>query len=552
MKDATMEHGTAIRARRCAHRVAPLARIACLAAFCILFGVSAARADSATVDGIEWTYSVADGAATIQSGAYTSAIPASTAGAIATPARLGGVPVTSIGSYAFASCSNLVSVAIASGVTNIGDSAFSSCEGLASVQIPDSVAAIGNMAFSSCYGLESIVIPDSVTFLGSYAFVACGLSSATIGKGITRIGEFVFGFCSGLETLDIPDNVTSIGFAFKGCSGLTKVTIGSGVTNIHLTAFSVCPGLKEIIVSGENPAFASEEGVLFDKAKSRLATCPPGKEGVCPVPGSVTVIDEGAFSGCSALTAIEVAPGNGHYSSEDGVLFDKDRKTLVRCPSSKTGSYGIPATVTAILDSAFQSCSGLAAVEIPPAVTNIGYSAFRECSGLESLAIPDSVTAIGDFALYESGLKTLSVPGTWEGTAMLQVAMVPFGCEVIYRSAPEDPVTRTPVPVPYSWLAGHGLGDGTEAGYEAAAAGEAANGRKVWECYGADISPTDAGADFKVKLVLEDGQWVPKPDPEHPGARRYVVEGSPALGEGESWGEVNADSRFFRAKAMLP
>lgn len=87
-------------------------------------------------------------------------------------------------------------------------------------------------------------------------------------------------------------------------------------------------------------------------------------------------------------------PANETYSSTDGVLFDKDRTTLIRCPPGKKGSYAVPAGVTHIEGYAFSDCTGLTEVTIADSVTSIGECAFCNCAGLLSLTIPDSVTRI--------------------------------------------------------------------------------------------------------------------------------------------------------------
>lgn len=50
-------------------------------------------------------------------------------------------------------------------VTSIGEFAFNDCTGLTSVTIPDSVTRIWYGAFCSCTGLKSVTIPDSVRFI---------------------------------------------------------------------------------------------------------------------------------------------------------------------------------------------------------------------------------------------------------------------------------------------------------------------------------------------------------------------------------------------------
>jgi len=359
--------------------------------------------------------------------------------------------VTSIGDYAFAGCSGLTSVTIPNSVISIGDGAFELCSGLTSVTIPKSVTSIGGSAFSGCSALKDIIcqglnpaylkesscfngvnkttcilwVPKSATkdyssaqgwnsfnniieegtvveydvtlqgagqllnVLGvnNFKHVAkltisgqingtdillirsklpllsiLNMEKAVIVSGgvpyytsytttDNQIGDYAFYGCAGLDTVTIPNSVTAIGeFAFYRCSGLTTVTIPNNVTSIGDRAFQECSGLKELLVSGDNTSF------------------------------------------CSV----------------DGVLFSKDKSTLISYPNSRSNSYIIPNSVTSIGAWAFESCSGLDTVTIPTSVTSIGNGAFEFCSGLTSITIPTSITSIGRTAFYAcSGIKSI-------------------------------------------------------------------------------------------------------------------------------------------------
>ena len=161
----------------------------------VLVGAWSGWANSTVVDGRTWSYNISNGKATV-----TEVSPASEG--LTIPSSLGGYPVTGIGNYAFAHCSELTSVTIPEGVTSIGNSAFYGCSGLTSVTIPSSVTDIYGDAFYDCSGLTSVTIPEGVMRIGTYAFNGCsGLASVTIPSSVTSIGYRAFYGCRRLDSL---------------------------------------------------------------------------------------------------------------------------------------------------------------------------------------------------------------------------------------------------------------------------------------------------------------------------------------------------------------
>jgi hypothetical protein len=125
----------------------------------------------------------------------------------------------------------------------------------------------------------------------------------------------------------------------------------------------------------------------------------------------VRSIGRRAFGGCTGLTGITVASGNPSYSSEAGVLFDKNKATILQYPEGKADNrYVIPGSVTSIGESAFFYCNVLTSVTIPEGVKNIGENAFYGCSGLTSVTIPDGVTSIDEYAFDRcTGLTSVTI-----------------------------------------------------------------------------------------------------------------------------------------------
>ena len=269
-----------------------------------------------------------------------------------------------------------------------------------SYTIPVGVTEIEDGAFSGCRGLTSIEIPNSVTHIGHYAFCACeNLISVTIPNGVTNISQAAFSGCKKLTSIIIPNNVISIGdHAFEGCTCLASVSIGSSVKSVGCQAFSRCSLISVIL-----PDSVKNLGHYAFGNCANLVSVTIGS--------SIAKIDEDVFSGCTNFSSIHVDDNNPNYSSKDGVLFDKEKQTLVLCPRKKAGSYSIHSNVTSIGDHAFEECADLMSIEIPNGVTNIGQFAFESCRGLTSIDIPDSVTRIGSGA-FEccNNITSISIP----------------------------------------------------------------------------------------------------------------------------------------------
>jgi hypothetical protein len=241
----------------------------------------------------------------------------------------------------------------------------------------------------------------SVTSIGDHAFYNCiGLTSITIPSSVTTIMYYAFCGCKGLTSITIPSSVNSIGSnAFMSCSGLKNITIPSSVMSIGSDAFMDL--LLLIEVDATNTVYSALDGVLFNKDKTTLICCPAGKSGTYTIPSSVTSVVKSAFCGCSRLTTVTI-PNSVTSIGDQAFIF-----------CSGLTSVAIPSSVKSIANFVFEGCSSLTNVTIPSSVKSIGDWAFYSCTGLASITIPTSVTSIGKYAFYQcTGLTSVTIPNS--------------------------------------------------------------------------------------------------------------------------------------------
>ena len=113
-------------------------------------------------------------------------------------------------------------------------------------------------------------------------------------------------------------------------------------------------------------------------------------------------------------------PPNGTYLCTTGVASSLTpnftiTNGVVSSGTSCAGAVVIPAGVTSIGDSEFQSATALTSITIPASVTSIGTSAFRNATSLTSItfAAGSTLTSIGDGAFYvATSLTSITIPAS--------------------------------------------------------------------------------------------------------------------------------------------
>ena len=397
---------------------------------------------------------------------------------------------------------------------------------LEKVIIQDGVTSVGQCAFYKCTALKEVSLPDSLTEIKSYAFYGCAALKTISIEKVTKLWDNTFTGCDSLENITLAEGLTYVSIGtFSDCKNLKSLTISASVTSFE-DGFYGCTSLESITVADGNTAYSSQDGVLFNKDKTTLIKFPLNKsitgftipdtvtevEGNAfygyqkeeynekgllivgkwivgtkdivgenyeidvndsvthiangifainnlksiSVPKNITSIGIGAFGG-EGLTSISVNEENTAYSSENGILYNKDKTELIQYPIGKTDEEIILADTVKKIGSlafsynqhlkkaeltdveeigdfalaytdvenvtlspslkkigswAFAWCEKLEKADLPEGVEYIGSRSFIQCRVLKSIHIPESVTFVGEYAFNKTYIcDEISVSG---------------------------------------------------------------------------------------------------------------------------------------------
>lgn len=252
--------------------------------------------------------------------------------------------------------------------------------------IGDGFKSTGNHAFKQCKAVSEIVFPATgLEKIGNSSFWLCGktnksLTHVNLPEGLIEIGEQAFEETA-LESIDLPESLTTIGYrAFNACDNIKSVFIPKNVNYIGVTAW-----------------------------------------------GNTN----------SKLTEYVVHPENTKYTSKDGVLYTKDKKTLVSCPVSKPGVYTVPEGVETLAESSF-TCSNTGVI-LPSSLKTIEDEAFSAYNYKRGVVIPEGVTTIGANTFEYAFIDFLSLPSTLSAETYNSLSLQTNNIKTLVINSPEPP-----------------------------------------------------------------------------------------------------------------
>ncbi len=291
--------------------------------------------------------------------------------------------VTKIGSRAFSSVTNIISVRIVYGVTNIGIYAFRNCTNLAELRLPSSITVMGAACFNGCSRLLTVY-------------------SAAITPAFTSSNSSCFD-TSTTRRLLIPwgaDESTYRSVAAFSTSAFPTITLSSAAWDFRLTS-----GANVVISKASSSTSEDHEATII--GFQPMSTNPTSAQGILSLTASRTklsaldryftykAVAPSAFNGNTELTGLTLTNATG--------IEQLGEACAANCPNLV--SANIPSGVVG--KDAFARDSALTSLTLGSRVTRLESMCFYACTSLTGMTIPASVTYVSPY--FIDGCTKLNV-----------------------------------------------------------------------------------------------------------------------------------------------
>ena len=337
--------------------------------------------------------------------------------------------VETLNNYAFYSCRNLkkVNFGTNSALTKINYQVFYNCSALESFTCPASLEAIGQDAFYNCRSLATVTFNDTLKTISYSAFQNCvSLKTVTFPANLEYIDSNSFNGCTSLETVKTGGLKRICNSSFKNCTSLKNVYFGENFERIDNEAFYNTPSLTNFYtipqkyIYIEDHAFDSsgwmskqpdgivyfggitvavkgavKDVVLKDGTQWINDTTFKNTSGIksITIPSSI-ITDKtpnffNIFDKCgNTLEAIYFTEDDTRYTSVDGIVYSKDKQTIIYCPKAKSGTVNIPDETVTINSNAFTNCDNIKVLNFGPNVRSFSeYEMSLNMAGLEAINV---------------------------------------------------------------------------------------------------------------------------------------------------------------------
>lgn len=320
---------------------------------------------------------------------------------------------------------------IQNNITHIEPEAFKNCSNLNHIDLPDSLQSIGSNAFlgTSFYDNPANWDEDGVLYIENCLIAAnpnvFSAESYTVKPGTRLIADCAFAGCRSLKKISFPNSIQYVGSGVlvntpiieeqsnytdgilyvdhiavradkENASG--NILIQEGTKVIADAAFENCHKIDSITFPDSIEAI--QDFAFWDCSSMQKVH----------LGANIKTIGFAAFSGCDELERFSLSDNNRYFSLENGILLNKERTKVIKCPDKKTGVVILPESVQSINPHSFWWCQAISEVVIPESCSYIGESAFAYCCNLVNISLPETLKYIGARALSYTDISKINIP----------------------------------------------------------------------------------------------------------------------------------------------
>ena len=303
-------------------------------------------------------------------------------------------------------------VILTEGTEQIGAQAFLDSK-IDSIIFPTTLKEIGLQSFYHCYKIKKLSFNEGLETIGRQAFNYCNhLTEVSFPSTLKSIGYSAFASCNIIGELILPDSLNSIGTRAFSYNEIEKVYFGSGLSNVSKDAFksNTWRQFKYIEVSDANPYYSSKDGILYNDTLTEIIIIPDGMSGEISIANTIEKFDSTLVNYHEKITGFNVEEGGKYITSEDGILYSADKKTLIRCPEGKQGDIYVVDGVETIGERAFYNCTAISKIHLPESLKKISSMSIYQCSVTE-INLPRNLSVVEEDGLFGcENLTTINIP----------------------------------------------------------------------------------------------------------------------------------------------
>lgn len=324
--------------------------------------------------------------------------------------------ITELSSCLFWDNQKIEEVILPDSLISLGGDTFYKCSNLKKVNIPKNVRFIGNNPFAGCPFLtlsnnsNYLIYEDGVLFNRDktrliYYSLARSNKKYIIPSGVKVIGKHAFYLANNLEFVTLPSSLIKLeNNPFSGCKNLK---LESKTENYHIDDSIIYDKEYKSVIGALNSIKTDKLALknIERICRNSFWNCKGIKKIV--LPKTLKDIGYNPFVGCSH---IQFESKSNSYVVEDGILYNKNKSKLICCPADvAVGDIHIKENVIELERGAFSGCDKMTSINLHN-VSIISKTCFTNCDSLKEVYCSDLISFIGEWAFAHcENLKKLSV-----------------------------------------------------------------------------------------------------------------------------------------------